>query len=106
MPTNRAMICKLFLSCIFSTLITICFCQLPKIESKGDALKALKQSITDSNRQYIYNYLGALYLINSNNDMKMIDSSFYYLRNAVYSGDSINSGNKEITNESLCLLAQ
>ncbi|GAB2825697.1 tetratricopeptide repeat-containing sensor histidine kinase [Ferruginibacter profundus] len=97
---------KLVLAYIFSISITLCFGQLPKIETKEDALKALKQNLSDSNRQFIYNFLGVFYMSNTSHDKSLIDSAFYCLRKAVYLGDSINRDNKDITNESLSLLAK
>ncbi|MDB5200874.1 MAG: sensor histidine kinase [Ferruginibacter sp.] len=97
---------KLLLVYIFSMFMGRCFCQPVIMESKEDALKALRQTISDSNRQCVYNYLGTTYLVNSRYSKKLIDSAFYYLRKAVDLGDSANLNNNGITNESLCLLAQ
>jgi len=96
---------KLLSTYILSMFIIACIGQLYKIESKEDAFKKLKQNISDSNRQYIYNFLGTHYLNNSIYKINT-DSAFYFLRKAVYLGDSSNFNNKQITNESLCLLAQ
>lgn len=97
---------KLFFSAILYLLSIAGFGQFNHIESKDQALEALNHKMADSNRQNLYNYLGKLYLIRSWTKHADIDSAFYYLRKAVYLSDSVNTFNNEITNESLCVLAQ
>ncbi|MGC4100928.1 tetratricopeptide repeat-containing sensor histidine kinase [Ferruginibacter sp.] len=74
------------------------------METKQDALNALKQNLSDSNRQFTYNFLSSFYF--KYYDTKTLDSAFYYLRKAIYLVDSANRNNTDITNESLSLLAQ
>jgi len=100
------MVIKLSLAGIYLVASMSSFGQFKKIESNAQVYEMLGRQISDSNRQYLYNYLGRVYYIQSWNNKKDIDSAFYYLRKAVYLKDSVNYTNVEITNESLCLLAQ
>ena len=75
-------------------------------ESKEDALRKLQLDLPDSNRQYLCNYLGSVYYADSWPKPELNDSAFFYLRKAVYLGDSINASNNTLTNESLTLLAE
>lgn len=90
----------------FFSLATVCHSQLIQAGSKEQALEALTQDISEINRRSLYNYLGKFYLLHASLKKTNTDSAFYYLRKAVYLGDSVNYYNDEITNESLLVLAE
>jgi len=91
---------------IFFLSVRPCFSQWPVLETREDAWRQLKKDQPDSIRQYSCNFLATFYFFRSGYEPKMIDSSFYYSRKAVYMGDSLNIKNSTLTNESLFLLAQ
>jgi len=95
-----------FFACICLLCSVFCYSQSDRIGSKKQALEMLTHKTSDSVRQNLYNYIGEAYFKESFLNRKMVDSAFYYLRKGVYIGDSVNSDNKEITNVSLCLLAE
>ncbi|GAO41759.1 tetratricopeptide repeat-containing sensor histidine kinase [Flavihumibacter petaseus] len=93
---------KLILFLVFC--LNTCFAQEPGTLSKFQLYAALSKRIPDSSRQYYYNQLGYTYILQSWREDELIDSSLFYLRKAVYLGDSANTYNSEINNQSLVLL--
>jgi two-component sensor histidine kinase/TPR repeat protein len=99
------MLTKILVAISFFALAGKSFGQRSMPLSKAQLWQETGKEISDSTRQYYYNQLGNIYLKESWGIPKDIDSAFHYLRKAILLGDSANIANREITNESLTLLA-
>ena len=99
------MLTKILVAISFFALAGKSFGQRSMPLSKAQLWQETGKEISDSTRQYYYNQLGNIYLKESWGIPKDKDSAFHYLRKAILLGDSANIANREITNESLTLLA-
>lgn len=97
---------KLLFICLFCLMFKLVFSQCPLMETKEDAWTILATIKADSCRQLSYNFLGNHYSTTAFYEHTGFDSAFYYLRKAVYVGDSSNKRNADLTNESLILLSK
>lgn len=98
------MIWRLRIIPFFLLFLNISVGQTPASLSKEQLYGELNKTLSDSSRQDYYNQLGKTYIDQSWKQPVSIDSAFFFLRKAVYLGDSANVAGKEITNKTLYLL--